>query len=202
MFSKKTYLARIYAIAASLVLICEILARVLWIGGGPNNDQYYDLRATISSLYDPSYPAANPIGEYFFWASMIIVGLLIFAMIAYVHPRFMQGAKDGLSWVLYLCFWGVLDFYLLVPSPSIHWILLVSDFMKFPPKSVGRSNYRCDVLWSCLSTRKINCKSKNLLVNLYDVFDLHSSPAKFIIRRLHYGNRSTLGRQFFNPSKF
>ncbi len=61
--------------------------------GGTNNDQYYDLWATISSLYDPSYPAANPIGEYFFWASMIIVGLLIFAMIAYVHPRFMQGAK-------------------------------------------------------------------------------------------------------------
>ena len=100
MLSQKLYAKRIYPIGAILVLAFSILARVLWVGLIP----YNDLWETISSLYNPDHPEYNPVGAYFFWATMVTAGTLIIIMICYVHPRLVQVKKGftrfGTFWMV------------------------------------------------------------------------------------------------------
>jgi len=119
MLSQQIYLKRIYPVAAIIILVFSILARVLWVG-----PPYIDLWETISSLYNPSHPEYNPVGAYFFWGTMATTGLLTIAMIVYVHPR-LAHVKKGIT--IFGTFWmlvGAIGFLLvgLVPQHTLDFI--------------------------------------------------------------------------------
>jgi hypothetical protein len=76
-------------------------------------------------MYQPGYPAANPVGAYFFWAAMVILGLAFYPTILYVHSRLSQYRRRltrlGTFWMVV----GSIGFVLvgLVPQDSLNFLL-------------------------------------------------------------------------------
>ncbi len=89
MLTQRAYLCWIYLPCATLIVGFLILARALWVGPEPFNDWWW----TISSLYKPQQPEANPLGARFFWGAMVLTSLLVAFMTAFVHPRLVVSNK-------------------------------------------------------------------------------------------------------------
>lgn len=89
--SRRVYLKVVFPVAITLIIVCLVIARLLWPASAP---PYLDAWETISGLGDME---DNLVGFVFFQAAMVVVGLLVLPTALYVHPHLAPYRKGAVG---------------------------------------------------------------------------------------------------------
>ncbi|GAB4307358.1 MAG: hypothetical protein Kow0069_04820 [Promethearchaeota archaeon] len=121
---RSTYLTRFFPAVAAAVLACLIIARLLYPANAP--EPFSDAWDTISGLGDLEN---NPVGFFFFQASMVLVAALLFPVGLHVHPRLSKYHEVATSAGTFFLAFAALGFFLtgllpdgVVPVDKFHEI--------------------------------------------------------------------------------